>query len=124
MGALLRARTRLRLESLEPRCLLAAYQPTNAEQVFLERLNDARANPAAYGNAIGVDLSGVAPTPPLAVNPYITSASRLHSQDMNDRGYFSHYTPEGIGPGERLTSAGFAWTCWGESIAGVYPTPE
>jgi uncharacterized protein YkwD len=119
-----RPRLALRLEQLETRCVLSGYAPTNAEQVFLERLNDARANPAAYGASIGVDLSGVAARPPLAINPLVVEAAHLHSQDMSDQNYFSHYTPQGLGPGERLTNAGFGWTYWGESIAAMFPTPE
>ena len=40
-----------------------------------------RANPAAYGVAIGVDLSGVAPSQPLAFNPYLINegANRTRS---------------------------------------------
>jgi hypothetical protein len=113
------------LEELEPRQLLSGYQPAAVEQLFLEQLNDARANPAAYGASIGVDLSGVAPAAPLAFNLELIQAARQHSQDMNVRAYFSHVTPDGVDPGTRITQAGFAWTGWGESIAGgtAYPGP-
>ena len=96
-----------------------------AEQVFLERLNDARANPAAYGASIGVDLSNIAPAQPLAWNSDLIAAAIGHSQDMNARNYFSHDTPEGVDPGARMTAAGFNWTSWGESIAAgsSYPGP-
>jgi uncharacterized protein YkwD len=118
-------KSHLRLEQLEARQLLSGYQPTAVEQLFLEELNDARADPALYGNSIGVDLSNVAPAPPLAFNPLLIEAARLHSQDMNDQGYFAHDTPEGINPGQRLTAVGFNWVDWGESIAAgtAYPGP-
>ena len=112
------------VEELEPRRLLSGYPPTAAEQLFLERLNDARANPVAYGNSIGVNLAGVLPSPPLAFQTTLIQAAHDHSQDMNVRNYFSHYTPEGQGPGERLTAYGFPWMSWGESIAAGYATPE
>jgi uncharacterized protein YkwD len=111
-------RTVLRLEALEVRNLLAGFQPTAVEQLFLEQLNDARANPAAYGASIGLDLHAVAPSQPLAFNPLLVQASRLHSMDMSARGYFAHVTPEGVDPGGRLTAVGFGWTGYGESIAG------
>src|SRR5262245_59692824 len=112
-------RTHLALEYLEARELLAAY-PTVTEQVFLERLNDARANPAAYGQAIGLDLSTVAPSQPLAFNTLLIEAARNHSQDMNDRRFFAHVNPSGIDPGQRMQAAGFAWTSYGESlVAGI-----
>jgi hypothetical protein len=54
----------LALEQLESREVLTGYTPTAYEQLVLERLNDARANPAAYGQSIGFDLSGIAPSQP------------------------------------------------------------
>jgi uncharacterized protein YkwD len=115
----------LTVERLERRDLLTGFQPTAVEQLFLEQLNDARANPAAYGQSIGLDLSNVAPAQPLAFNPQLVQAARLHAQDMAARGYFDHYTPEGLDPGARLNAAGFAWNSYGESIAGgsAFPGP-
>jgi hypothetical protein len=104
--------------------LLSGYDPTAWEQVFLERLNDARSTPAAYGASIGVNLSDVAPSQPLALDPVMVEADRLHSEDMNNRNYFSHTTPEGLGPGDRLSQLGVPWITWGESIAGGYTTPQ
>src|SRR5437868_3992945 len=114
------------LEQLESRDLLSSFQPTAIEQLLLEQLNDARAHPAAYGAAIGVDLSYVAPSAPLNFNSELIQAARLHSQDMNARAYFSHVTPDGLNVGDRMTQAGFLWTGWGESIAGgsAYPGPS
>src|SRR5437588_3642806 len=102
-------RTPLALEQLETRQLLSGFQPTAVEQLFLEELNDARANPAAYGASIGLDLSGVAPSQPLAFDPSLIAAALGHSQDMSVRNYFAHNTPEGIDPGQRMTAAGFPW---------------
>src|SRR5438309_11720023 len=117
-------RIALCVEELEPRQLLSGSPPTALEQLFLERLNDARANPAAYGASIGLDLSSVAPAQPLAFNPDLIESALVHSQDMSNRAYFSHYTPEGLDPGARMTQAGFFWNGWGESIAGgsAYPS--
>ncbi|MBY0526055.1 MAG: hypothetical protein K2R98_21855 [Gemmataceae bacterium] len=119
-------RAMLVVEELEPRQLLS-YQPTPLEQVFLERLNDARANPAAYGQTIGLDLSGVAASQPLAFNTTLIQAARDHSVDMSVRNYFDHYTPDtpSLDPGDRIEAAGFTTdTGWAESIAAGYPTPE
>jgi uncharacterized protein YkwD len=114
------------LEELEPRRVLAGFQPTAQEQQFVELLNNARANPAAYGASIGVNLSSIPPAPPLALDPTLVESARLHSLDMSARNYFSHTTPEGLGPYDRMMAAGYpAGAAWGESIAGgtVYPTP-
>jgi hypothetical protein len=118
-------RTCLHLEQLEDRQLLSGYAPSAAEQLFLEQLNDARSNPAAYGSLIGLNLANVAPSQPLAFNPDLIQAARLHSIDMNSQGYFAHVDPQGQDPGARMAAAGFAWSSWGESIAGgtAYPGP-
>lgn len=112
-------RRQLNLEVLESRELLAA-DPTVAEQVFLERLNDARANPPAYGQSIGLNLANVAASQPLAFNRNLIQAARDHSQDMNNRRFFAHTNPSGVNPGQRLQAAGFDWMGYGESlVAGV-----
>ena len=110
--------SRLVLEELETRQLLAVFQVSGQEQLLLERLNDARANPAAYGAAIGVDLSNVAASQPLALNPQLVTAARGHAQDMNDQAYFDDIAPGAVDPGKRLTDAGFTWNTWGESSLG------
>jgi hypothetical protein len=109
------------LELLEARLPLSGFQPTPVEQLFLERLNDARANPAAYGASIGLDLSGVAPAQPLAFNSQLIQAARLHSVDMFNRHYFDHVTPEGIGPSQRMKAAGFPAFSSAESISEGFP---
>jgi uncharacterized protein YkwD len=115
-------RARLQLEQLEDRLVLTGVQPTATEQLFLEQLNDARANPAAYGQQIGVDLSTVAPSQPLAFDPRLIAGARGHSLDMNDNAYFGHNSPSGVDPGQRITAQGYNWTSWGESIAAGYTT--
>ncbi|UQA97033.1 CAP domain-containing protein [Streptomyces halobius] len=53
---------------------------------------------------------------PLTVNAKLQAAAQGHSDDMADRGYYGHTTPEGIGPGDRITSAGYRWSTYGENI--------
>jgi hypothetical protein len=116
-----RRRPQLRVEQLETRLVLSGgLAPTAAEQLLIYELNQIRANPVAYGASIGVDLGGLAPAQPLAIDPLMTQAATLHAQDMNTQGYFSQTSPQGVGPGQRLTQAGVDWTSWGEaSIAGA-----
>lgn len=120
-----RLRARLHIEQLESRQLLSGYTPTVTEQVFLEQLNEARADPAAYGRSIGLDLSNVSPAQPLAISTQLTQAARQHAQDMALRGYFAHVTPEGVNAGQRISNSGFFWSSYGESLAGgtTYPGP-
>jgi uncharacterized protein YkwD len=116
-------RRRLALEQLEARCVMSGVQPSAVEQLFLEQLNDARANPAAYGASIGLSaIANVAPAAPLAWDARLIQAAQLHSQDMNAKNYFSHYDQAGHDPGWRETQAGYPWTDFGESIAAGYAT--
>ncbi len=103
-------------ESIEPRTLLSGFSPTAVEQYYLELLDDARFNPAAYGSSLGIDLSGVAPAQPLAMNTLLVESARLHSQDMIAQNYFAHDTPQGVDPGGRIAATGFAANGWAESI--------
>ena len=123
--AVARRRPPLFVETLETRQLLTVLPPTPVEQLMLEELNDARANPAAYGAAIGLDLSNIAPSQPLAFNSGLIQAAEQHAQDMSVRAYFGHVSPDGQDPGARITQAGFYWSSWGESIAGgtAFPQP-
>lgn len=52
----------------------------------------------------------------------VAAVAQAHSQDMLDRGYFSHTTPEGVSPWSRLAAAGITYTTAGENIAWGYPT--
>jgi len=47
-----------------------------------------------------------------------------HAQDMRERGYFSHYSPDYLGPFDRLRSARVEYVYAGENIAHGQLTPE
>jgi uncharacterized protein YkwD len=119
-----RRRVLLRVEQLEQRLAPASVSPTALEEQLIERLNDIRANPAVYGQIIGVNLNGVSPIQPLAVDGFITQAAELHSQDMIVNNYFSHFSPSGSDPTSRVAAAGFSASSVSESIAAGFPTPE
>lgn len=96
--------------------LLSGYSPSPVEEYYLQLLNDARFNPAAYGVSLGLNLSNVAPSQPLAMNTSLVESARLHSQDMIAQNYFAHVTPQGVDPGGRIAATGFNATSWAESI--------
>ncbi|MFF8381441.1 sigma-70 family RNA polymerase sigma factor [Streptomyces sp. NPDC015661] len=54
---------------------------------------------------------------PLTEHPLLTKAAQGHSDDMAARDFFDHTNPDGDGPGERITAAGYAWSSYGENIA-------
>jgi uncharacterized protein YkwD len=54
---------------------------------------------------------------PLHADPELTAVARNHSVDMLQRGYFSHYTPEGLDPFDRMKNEGVRFLTGGENIA-------
>jgi len=73
-----------------------------SEQKMLELVNQERAK-------FGIK--------PLVLSSQLTQVARAHSQDMFERGYFSHYSPEGKDVGDRLDEASIGYTVAGENLA-------
>jgi uncharacterized protein YkwD len=61
--------------------------------------------------------------PPLTMNQEARGVARNHSVDMFARGYFSHLTPEGKNPFDRMKAAGVKFGAAGENLA-LAPTLE
>lgn len=53
----------------------------------------------------------------LQPDPQLTLVSRRHSADMFSRGYFSHHTPEGRDPFDRMRAANVKFLTAGENLA-------
>jgi len=60
----------------------------------------------------------------LACDDALTRAARLHSQDMCDRGYFSHRSRDGRSFTDRLDAQGASYGSAGENIAMGQQTPN
>jgi uncharacterized protein YkwD len=54
---------------------------------------------------------------PLAADPELLPVARAHSVDMFGRSYFSHFTPEGRSPFDRISEASVPFTIAGENLA-------
>jgi uncharacterized protein YkwD len=54
---------------------------------------------------------------PLEADPELAIVARKHSIDMFARGYFSHYTPEGANPFDRMAAGGVRFLTAGENLA-------
>ena len=54
---------------------------------------------------------------PVVADPQLVPVARSHSHDMFSRGYFSHYTPEGKDPFDRMKAAGIKYYSAGENLA-------
>lgn len=53
----------------------------------------------------------------------LRKVARDHSEDMLQRGYFSHYTPDGLSPFDRMNAASIEYTYAGENLA-LAPSPR
>lgn len=58
---------------------------------------------------------------PLEADAELTEVARRHSADMFARGYFSHYTPEGKDPFDRMRESNVRFRAAGENLA-IAPT--
>lgn len=75
---------------------------TSAEQQALNLMNADRA------------ASGL---PALKLNNKLTALARDYAQDMINRGFFSHYNPEGQSPFDRMQQYGISYRYAGENLA-------
>ncbi|MEA5135441.1 MAG: SafA/ExsA family spore coat assembly protein [Candidatus Fimivivens sp.] len=61
---------------------------------------------------------------PLTMNWELSRVARYKSQDMHDRGYFSHTSPTYGSPFDMMTKFGISYRTAGENIAMGYKTPQ
>jgi uncharacterized protein YkwD len=81
------------------------------EQRMAQAISQWRAGFARCGNRMAERL------PVLDFPAELRCSARLHSFDMVVRGYFDQRDPDGTGPGQRMSLAGFPHTDSAESIA-------
>ena len=53
----------------------------------------------------------------VAYDARLGGAAQAHAEDMLQRNYFDHITPEGLKVGDRATALGYGWSMIGENIA-------
>lgn len=75
---------------------------TTAEQEMFALVNKQRASRGFSATTLDIKLRETA---------------RNHCKDMFVRGYFSHYTPEGLSPFDRMAQADITYTYAGENLA-------
>ena len=78
---------------------------------MLERLNSIRAAGCTCGTV------AYPPAQKLTIASQLTDAAFVHAQDMYQQNYFSHVSPQGISPEERVTAAGYQGNFLAENIA-------
>ena len=77
----------------------------NPEQVRSRMLARANAERASAG------------LPPLALDSRLNAAAQRHADDMLQRSYYSHVSPDGDDPAERVRRSGYAFRLMAENIA-------
>ena len=117
---------KLELEKFEERVLLSVNNLSDYDQLLIELINRARANPTAEANRYGIDLNQdlapgtipATPKPPLAPHQSLVDAAGLYSDDMLARNFFDHQDPDGTLPWDRTEAQGYPrFAGVGENIA-------
>ena len=85
---------------------------------MLEKVNALR----SAGCQCGADF--MPPVQQLKWNAKLELAAKNHAQDMNDRNYFDHLSPDGSIPIQRAQKAGYAGTYVTENIARGYTSVD
>src|SRR5262245_35795551 len=118
--------------------LYSIGDPTDEEQLYLEYINRARADPTAEGvrlanttdpdvlsayNFFSVnltlmqqELSANPPVPPLAMNSQLLAAARAHSQDELTYDYQGHNDHDGTTFATRVAAQGYPASQLGENV--------
>src|SRR5438552_2526310 len=127
------------VENLESRVLLSVNEPSAREQLALELINRARANPAAelplllnstdpnvqnalsaFGvdrNALQTAWGSLVAAPPLAWNDALAAGALAHTQKMLEFDQQSHALPGEADLGTRFSLAGYSgYSTIGENI--------
>ena len=94
----------------------AGCSATDEEKATLDRdqahkafdyLNKIRKEPAKFSKEIGIDLSDVKSRSALKWNDILGKVAEEKAQDMANREYFGHVTPEGLGINIQIHEAGY-----------------
>jgi len=110
----------------------SVLQQESAEALFLQWVNEARANPWAEAERLGLNVTELRNEvgdlvanqwdeglPPLEWNEQLALAATWHVQAMLDGAYYSHVSSEGLGPEQRIRSTFYDPIFYGESLGGV-----
>jgi uncharacterized protein YkwD len=89
---------------------------TNFQADVFRAVNAARAQARSCGSEAKPAVAA------LGWNDTLFAAAAAHSQDMAQRNYFSHTSPEGKSAGDRMLLAGYRFSAWGENIAAGQPS--
>jgi len=108
-------RTTTKTQTTEPR-----PDPTTEPPVSGGGTNSQEREVLNYTNAIR-EQQGCGP---LRLDSSLVEAAGKHASDMVRRHYMDHTNPDGQGPGDRMSAAGYRGSGWGENIAAGYESAQ
>lgn len=94
------------------RVVAPSLDPVLADMV--RAVNAARASARTCGS------TRYAAAPAVTAHPTLTTVAESYAARLGRDAFFSHTSPSGDGPGDRLTAAGYPWRTYGENIAAGY----
>ncbi|MCW2813396.1 MAG: hypothetical protein JWN84_851 [Nocardioides sp.] len=100
--------------AVKPRLQLPTVDLAPLLRQVLNLVNVARAVPRTCGD-VRFDAAR-----PLTIEAHLTRAADDFAELMATRDFFSHSSPDGSDPGDRITAAGYQWRAYGENIAAGY----
>ena len=99
--------------------------PSDIEQLLLERINESRANPSSTAKRLGVKLSDTSARQPLVFHRALDDASEAHSDYLVTKNKFSHVGAGNSNAQQRMAAAGYpfggGYEGWAENL-GLHET--
>lgn len=95
----------------------AKFTVRTVEAEVLRLVNEARSVARKCGS------SKLKAARPLRWDSTLAKVATAHSKDMAKKEYFSHYSPSGTSPFQRMKSAGYRYTSAGENLAAGFRSP-
>ena len=108
------------------------FEITVSEQALFDYINQARENPLAMAEAVGLNRADVLANfpgmrdvlkngmAPLQLQGQLLQTAAAHAQDMITNNYYAYESIDGRTPKERFLAAGYAPAEWGESLGFLF----
>ena len=100
-------------------------EPSDLEQLLLERINETRANPGPTATRLGIKLNDQSTRQPLVFQSALIEASEAHSDYLIAKNKFSHIGLGNTNAQQRMRSAGYpfggGYEGWAENL-GLHET--
>ena len=117
--------------AMKSTCFPSDAEPSEHEQLLMEKINSARKNPIQTIQNFGMDLDRILSQipeiendlingmPPLQFNPKLYRAAQQHTIDMIENRYYDTVSPDHKTPEERILESGYMPLSWGETLGFV-----